>query len=104
MSEEELAVVDLLLKPRVDLTKKERDQVKEVAKELLDTLKREKLILDWRKKQQSRAAVRLAIEEELDRLPDKFTTDIYNQKCDIVYQHLYESYFGAGQSVYERVA
>ncbi len=37
--------------------------------DLLETLKNEKLVLDWRKRQQSRAVVRLSIEEILDRLP-----------------------------------
>ncbi|MBU4492172.1 MAG: hypothetical protein KKD69_06895 [Euryarchaeota archaeon] len=45
--------------------------LKKVAKELLTTLKQEKLVLDWRKRQQSR-----------------------------VYQHIYDSYFGQGQSIY----
>lgn len=63
LTEEELAVFDLLTKPEIELVKKERNQVKKVARELLGTLKREKLVLDWRSKQQSRAAVRLAIEE-----------------------------------------
>jgi len=104
LSEEELAVFDLLLKPRIELTKKEEKQVKEVARELLKTLTREKLVLDWRKKQQSRAAVRLAVEEELDKLPKEFTTELYQTKCDVVYQHVYESYFGAGRSVYSQAA
>lgn len=60
---EELAVVDLLTKPEISLTKKEREQVKKVARELLETLKREKLVLDWRAKQQSRSAVRLAMKK-----------------------------------------
>ena len=66
LSDEELAVFDLLLKPAVELTKDERESVKEVAQGLLQTLRREKLILDWRKQQQSRAAVRLTIEKMLD--------------------------------------
>ena len=36
------------------LSRKEKEQVKQVAKELLDTLKAERLVLDWRKKQQAR--------------------------------------------------
>ncbi|MFG1691360.1 type I restriction endonuclease subunit R [Gemmatimonadota bacterium] len=104
LSEEELAVLDLLLKPSVDLTKDERESVKGVAHELIETLRREKLILDWRKKQQSRAAVRLTIEETLDRLPEAFDKTLYEQKCDLVYQHVYESYFGAGESVYGSAA
>ena len=73
-----------------------------MAKELLDALKRERLVLDWHKRQQSRAAVKQAIEEILDKnLPDDtYTTEIYNRKCEAVYEHVYESYYGAGRSVY----
>ena len=104
LSEEELAILDLLLKPAVELTKEERESVKAVAHELLETLRREKLILDWRKKQQARAAVRLTIEEMLDRLPEAFDKKLYEQKCDLVYQHVYKSYFGAGESAYGSAA
>jgi type I restriction enzyme R subunit len=100
LSEEELAVFDLLTKPEMKLTEKEKRQVKKVSRDLLGTLKREKLVLDWRKHQQSRAAVRVAIEEFLDQLPDTYTTDIFQQKCELVYQHVYESYYGAGRSLY----
>ena len=71
---------------------------------LLETLHRAKLILDWRKKQQSRAAVRLTIEEVLDRLPEAFDKALFDQKCDLVFQHVYESYHGAGKSVYGSAA
>ena len=104
LSEEELAILDLLLKPSVELTKEERASVKAVAHSLLETLRREKLILDWRKKQQSRAAVRLTIEETLDQLPTAFDKTLYQQKCDLVYQHVYESYYGEGESVYGSAA
>ena len=100
LSEEELTLLDLLTKPNIKLTKKEQQQVKKVAKDLLTTLKAERLVLDWRKRQQARAAVRLAIEEALDQLPDRYTKELYDQKCEAVYQHVYDSYFGAGRSVY----
>ena len=38
----------------------------------------------------TRAAVRVAVEETLDRLPEKFTRQIYAQKCDAVYQHVFD--------------
>jgi len=57
----------------------------------LVTLKREKLVLDWRKRQQSRAAVRLAIEELLDKLPRSYTPDVYQRKCEAAYQHVCDS-------------
>ena len=100
LSEEELAVFDLITKPEIKLTKKEEGQVKKVARELLETLKREKLVLDWRKTQATRAAVRVVVEDKLDELPRVFTREIYTQKCNAVYQHIFESYYGEGRSVY----
>lgn len=44
--EQELAVFDLLIKPDLTLTKKEGQEVKKVAQDLLSTLKREKLVLN----------------------------------------------------------
>ena len=103
LSEEELAVFDLLTKPDMKLTKKQEQEVKKVAKALLETLKREKLVLDWRKRQQSRAAVRQCIEVFLDQLPEAFTTERYHTKCDVVYQHVYDNYFGRDSSAYTAV-
>jgi type I restriction enzyme R subunit len=100
LSEEELAVFDLITKPEMKLTKKEEGQVKKVARDLLETLKREKLVLDWRKTQATRAAVRVVVEDKLDELPEVFTREIYSQKCNAVYQHIFESYYGEGRSVY----
>ncbi len=102
LSEEELAVFDLITKPDMKLSKKEEAQVKKIARELLETLKREKLVLDWRKTQATRAAVRVVIEDKLDELPEVFTKEIYAQKCNTVYQHIFESYYGEGRSVYAR--
>jgi len=101
LTEEELAIFDLLTRPDVNLNDKEREAVKRVAQELLETLKQEKLVLDWRKHQHTRAAVQNAINVMLDeRLPDTYTPDLYEQKCLTLYQHIYESYFGAGRSIY----
>jgi len=44
LEDEELTLYDLLLKD--GLTDKEKDKVKQAAKELLDVLKKEKLVLD----------------------------------------------------------
>jgi len=104
LSEEELAVFDLLTRPGPDLTEREREQVKRVARGLLTTLKREKLVLDWRKRQQARAQVRRSIEEVLDGLPDKYDKTLFAQKCDYVYQHIFEAYYGDGRSVYDHAA
>ena len=101
LCEEELAVFDLLIRPELDLTEAEKNQVKSISRQLLETLKREKLLLDWRKRQQSRAAVKVSIEDILEDLPlSRYTDDMYQQKCEVVYQHIYDSYHGAGNSIY----
>ncbi len=61
---------------------------------------REKLVLDWRKQQTTRAMVFTTVKEVLDQLPRTYTQELYDQKCDLVYQHFYEGYMGQGQSVY----
>ena len=100
LNEEELALFDLLTQPDPKLRRKEREEVKLVAHELLDTLKAERLVLDWRKQQQTRAAVQLQIETILDRLPEVYDQNLYHQKCQAVYQHVYDSYYGDGRSIY----
>ena len=72
----------------------------EVCHDLLETLKCEKLVLDWRKKQQAKADVQVTIDEILDKLPASYTQEVYAQLCTDVFQHVYESYFGQGKSVY----
>jgi type I restriction enzyme R subunit len=100
MTEEELAAFDLLTKPPDKLSKKDRELVKKVAQYLLRTLKEKKLVLDWKKTQQTRASVRVAIEEELDKLPEVYTQELYQEKCNVIYQHVYESYWGEDQNIY----
>ncbi len=100
LTEEELVIFDLLTKPEIALTEKEAGEVKKVAKALLEKLKQEKLVLDWRKQQTTRAGVLVTIQDVLDKLPRAYTPELYQQKCGTVYQHFYEAYLGQGQSVY----
>lgn len=104
LTEEQLAIFDLLMRPAPELSEDEKTQVKRVAEELLTVLKQDKIVLDWRKEQTTRAAVRVAVEETLDRLPEKFTRQLYVRKCDIVYQHVFDSYWDDGRSVYDQAA
>jgi type I restriction enzyme R subunit len=105
LSEEQLAIFDLLLKPAPELTADERIRVRVAAEELLAAIKREKLVIDWRKRQRTRAAVRVEVEFMLDRaLPNAYTPELFKQKCDAVYQHIFESYFDDGTSVYVTAA
>ena len=101
LSEEELAIFDLLTRPSMQLSDADRNKVKAVARDLLDKLKTEKLVLDWRKHQQARAAVRVTIENLLDeRLPTAFTPELFIQKVSAVFRHVYDAYYGAGRSIY----
>lgn len=104
LSEEELAVFDLLMRPHPDLSDAEVKEVKGVARELLETLKREKLVLDWRRRQQSRAGVLTTVQDVLDKLPRAYTTEMYNEKCQRVYQHIFDAYADATKSVYGTAA
>ena len=104
LSEEELAVFDLLTRPALELTEAERDKVKAISKQLLETLKEGKLVLDWRKRQQSRAVVKLTVLQNLRELRECYTQEMYDQKREAVYQHIYESYHGNGNSIYGSAA
>ena len=100
LTEEELALFDILTRPNLKLTRKEKEMVKEVAKDLLNTLKTEKLVLDWRKRQQTRAAVQVAIQQVLEKLPSAYSDNLYQEKCSVVYQHVFDAYYGADKSIY----
>jgi len=91
-SEEELTIFDLLTKPNMKLSKKEVKEVKKVAQSLLNKLKTDKFVLDWSKKQQTRAAVQLTISEVLDELPEVYVKETYEQKCNQVYQYVYDTF------------
>jgi len=87
--------------PEIELSDSDREKVKSTARELLDTLKAGKLVLDWRKRQQARAEVRVTIEKMLDMgLPRAYTPELFDQKTSDVFQHVYDAYYGAGHSVY----
>ncbi|GCF08840.1 hypothetical protein KDI_24040 [Dictyobacter arantiisoli] len=103
LSEEELAVFDLLIRPDIELNDEEKEQIKKITRQLLHTLKKEKIVLDWRKKQQTRASVQQTVRRVLETLPTSYSDSIYYQECDIIYQHIYDSYYGPGQSIYSQV-
>ena len=101
LSEEELAVFDLLTRREPHLTVPERDEVKIAVRKLLKTLKQEKLGLDWRKRTQSRAEVKETVNNILDEgLPQPYTQELFGQKSEAIYQHIYDSYYGEGRSIY----
>ena len=75
--------------------------MKQIVRELLADLKSKFLVLDWRKKQQARAQVQLAITSHLDKLPNTvYTQELYDQKCLEVYEHIRDAYYGEQRSLY----
>src|SRR5690606_16970200 len=78
--------------------------VKAAAKRLLGHVT-DKLVLDWRKRQHTRAAVQVAVGQVLDEeLPDVYGPDLFDDKVHRVYEHIYASYFDNGGSVYADAA
>ena len=45
-------------------------------------------------------AVRYTVETVFDNLPRVYTPEIYEQKCEHVYQHVFDSYVGQSSSIY----
>jgi type I restriction enzyme R subunit len=90
LSEEELAIFDVLTRPGPKLSEAERDEVKKVARGLLDRLQA-LLVLDWRKRPGSLAKVKIEIQDALDTgLPSSYSPELYNQKCGAVFEHVFE--------------
>lgn len=102
LKEEKVALFDILTKLEPKLGAEDRRTVKQVASKPIETLKKEKLVLDWRKKWQMRAAVENTIKVILDQLPPAYSKDLYDTKCAMTYQHVYDNYYGAGRSVYQQ--
>ncbi|MGH8183506.1 MAG: type I restriction enzyme endonuclease domain-containing protein, partial [Rhodanobacteraceae bacterium] len=97
-----LALFDILTRPEPRLGKKEEAAVKAACRELLATLKREKLVLDWREKQQTRAGVRNALKMEFRKLPSPpYTRELQSEKLAAAFAHVFDAYAGAGQSIYQ---
>ena len=102
LSEEELAIFDILTRPDMELSQKETDDIKQVCRDLLNTLRAEKLVLDWKKRQNPVADVVVTIETVLDSgLPDKFEKEVYDSKCQLVFNHVYDCYMGEGKTIYD---
>lgn len=101
MSEEELVVFDLIVRPGPELDQSEIKQVKVTARDLLLSLKQQKLVLDWKKSQQNRAIVQRTIRDLLrDELPVSYDDSWQSKKLGTLYEHFYESYEDASVNVY----
>lgn len=100
MTEEELAIFDLLTQPDPVLTQEEQQRVKSSAKSLLEHL-HDKLVQDWRRKVDVMSDVDSTIRSVLDAgLPDPYTVDIFQTKVQLVYDHVLSAYGDNGDSAY----
>ncbi|BAU56098.1 type I restriction endonuclease subunit R [Mucilaginibacter gotjawali] len=101
LSEKELEIFDLLKKE--NLTKEEDQKVKLAAKSLLHRLYEEKptvLLQDWHKDLQSQLKVKLVIQDILDKnLPETYDKNVYDTKCNIVFNHLFVQAANGGRAV-----
>jgi type I restriction enzyme R subunit len=67
---------------------------------LLEALKREKLVLDWRKTQTRKAIVRDFIDQFYEeKLPETYDDDLFDKKCDLTFMHVYDAYGVYGSEV-----
>jgi len=103
LDEENLAIYDLLLKP--GLSKMDIERIKKVAKELLDHLKADKLIIDnWREKEATRDSIRVEIHNclynDVTGLPESYTEDEISQKTDVVFTHIFRVYSTENPEIY----
>lgn len=71
LTEDELAVFDLLTKPEPKLTKNQETEVKKIARDLLEKLQEHLQVDEWQARQQTRAAVESTIRFTLNDLPDE---------------------------------
>jgi len=101
LTEEQAAIFDILRKQA--LSEKEKKKVKEIAIELLEELKKEKLKVEqWSEKSVTAAAVFNTVSKTLfETLPyPTYQTDEIDLKTNLVYEHLKHQYFGGGMSIY----
>lgn len=100
LDEETLAIFDLLKKET--LTDKERDEVKKVSKQTLETLKTEILKIErYRESTQLKAKVKTTIYDSLLWLPQEpYSENEVDEKTNVIYQHIFTNYYGGGKSIY----
>ena len=90
LNEEELAIFDLLTKPEPKLTKAQEAEVKKVARELLIKLQDRLNVLDWRARQQTRAAVQTTIRFTLNELPEEpYPEKVWDAKVEAVWAYVF---------------
>jgi type I restriction enzyme, R subunit len=102
LTEEELALYDIILLPEMKLTEDEKDRIKLIVRKLLAILKQEKLRSDWNTKQAARAQVRNVIKVALIEMPNSYLQELHTLRIKI-YEYIASTYDGLGKSIYDEV-
>ncbi|HOY20844.1 MAG TPA: type I restriction endonuclease subunit R [Haliscomenobacter sp.] len=101
LTEEQKAIFDLLRKP--NLSEADKKKIKEIAIELLEDLKKEKLRVEqWSAKSVTAAAVFNTVSRTLfESLPyPSYQSEDIDLRTNLVFEHLKQQYLGGGVSVY----
>ncbi|MBL7694840.1 MAG: type I restriction endonuclease subunit R [Ferruginibacter sp.] len=101
LTEEQKAIFDIIRKPNLSETDKKK--IKQIAIELLEELKKDKLKVEyWADKSVTAAAVFNTVNKTLfESLPyPTYHTDDIDLKTNLVYEHLKHQYYGGGRSIY----
>jgi len=102
LTEEQKAIFDILREQK-KLPEAEKKRVKEIAIELLDELKKEKLKVDqvWEKNETAAAVFNTVNKILFEQLPyPTYQTDDIDLRTNLVYNHLRNQYYGGGNSIY----
>lgn len=75
-------------------------EVKALAKQLLSSLK-DVLVIDWRKKQRTKARVQKVIDDILQELPMSFDYSLWAKACDSVFVHVFDKSQDVQSTVYQ---
>jgi type I restriction enzyme R subunit len=98
LTEDELAVFDLLTKPKPKLSKAQETAVKKVARDLLEKLQDQLTVAEWQTKQQTRAEVQHTIRFTLNELPEEpYPEPLWNEKVDAVWAFIFARRQSAGR-------
>jgi type I restriction enzyme R subunit len=93
LTDEELAIFDLLTTPEPKLSKAEEQEVKLVAKRLLERLHELVDAVDWVRGQETRGAVWTEIRQRLNELPElPYPKGLWDAKVDKVWDFVLQRY------------
>lgn len=110
MTEEYLAVFDLLCQQKNNLSTKARNKVKEVAHNLIEAIKVELQKLDnWRDKETTKAQIETFVYNYLYSEETGLPVEAYGEPeikplANVIFLHIYQQYASGSQNLYSDVA